>query len=180
MGEIEFHGTTIVACRRGGRVAMGGDGQVTFGEKTIMKHHARKVRRIYEGKVLAGFAGSVADSVTLYERFETKLQEFGGNLPRAAVALARDWRTDQTLRRLEAMLIVMDRENLLVVSGNGEVIEPDDDVVSIGSGGPYALAAGLALLRHTELAAVDVVKESLRIASSICVFTNQEVTIEEL
>ena len=180
MGEMEFHGTTIVAARRNGQVAMGGDGQVTFGEKTIMKHRAKKVRRIYEGKVLAGFAGSVADSVTLLERFETKLQEFSGNLPRAAVALAREWRTDQALRRLEALLIVIDRENLLVVSGNGEVIEPDDDVVAIGSGGPYALAAGRALLTHTQMSSAEIVREALKIASSICVFTNDNLTVEEL
>jgi ATP-dependent HslUV protease subunit HslV len=175
-----FHGTTVVAVRRSGRAAMGGDGQLTFGEKTIMKHRAKKVRRICEGKVLAGFAGSVADAVTLFERFEGKLQEHFGNLPRAAVALAREWRTDQALRRLEALLVVMDREHLLVVSGSGEVMEPDDDVVAIGSGGPYALAAARALLGHTELPAVDVVRESLRIAASICVFTNEELTVEEL
>lgn len=175
-----FTGTTIVAVRRNGRAAMAGDGQVTFGGNTVMKHRARKVRRIYGGKVLAGFAGSVADAFTLFEKFESKLEEHRGNLQRAAVSLAKDWRMDKYLRRLEALLLVLDAEGLLLLSGSGEVIEPDDQITAIGSGGPYALAAGRALLSHTELDARTIAEESLRIAASICVFTNDQIVVEEL
>jgi len=174
-----FRGTTIVAVRREGRVAMAGDGQVTHNQ-TIMKHRARKVRRLYQDRVLAGFAGSVADALTLFEKFEAKLEAFQGNLARAAVELAKDWRTDRVLRRLEALLVVADRDHLLVVSGSGEVMEPDEQVAAIGSGGPYAVAAAKALLRHTDLGARDVAEQALRIAASLCVYTNEELTVEEL
>lgn len=159
---------------------MAGDGQVTLGEQTIIKHGARKVRRLYNQQVLAGFAGAVADAFTLFELFEGKLEEFRGNLPRAAVELAKDWRMDKVLRRLEAMLVVADREHLLLLSGTGEVIEPDDQVLAVGSGGPYALAAARALLRHTDLGAREIAEESLRIAASICIYTNTEITVEVL
>lgn len=175
-----FHATTIVAVRRNGKSAIAGDGQVTFGGNTVMKQNAKKVRRVYHGKVIAGFAGSVADAFTLFGRFETKLEEYNGNLTRAAVELSKDWRTDKVLRRLEAMMIVADNENMLVLSGNGEVIEPDDGIVAIGSGGAYALAAARALYNHTELEARDVVKNALHIAADICVYTNHNITIEEL
>ncbi|MDK2855145.1 MAG: ATP-dependent HslUV protease, peptidase subunit HslV [Bacillota bacterium] len=175
-----FHGTTIVAVRRGGHVAMAGDGQVTFGNNTIMKQGARKVRRLHGGSVVAGFAGSVADAMTLFEKFETKLEEYHGNLQRAAVELAKEWRLDRMLRRLEALLIVADSERLLIISGSGEVIEPDDEVAAVGSGGPYALAAARALIRHTQLSAREVAEEALRIASGICVYTNDQITVEEL
>ncbi|MDK2926227.1 MAG: ATP-dependent HslUV protease, peptidase subunit HslV [Bacillota bacterium] len=175
-----FHGTTIVAVRRGGHVAMAGDGQVTFGNNTIMKQGARKVRRLHGGSVVAGFAGSVADAMTLFEKFETKLEEYHGNLQRAAVELAKEWRLDRMLRRLEALLIVADSERLLIISGSGEVIEPDDEVAAVGSGGPYALAAARALLRHTQLSAREVAEEALRIAAGICVYTNDQITVEEL
>jgi len=172
--------TTIVAVRRNGRAAIAGDGQVTFGNNTVIKHQAKKVRRLYNDRVLAGFAGSVADAFTLFEKFESKLEEFRGQLPRAAVALARDWRTDRILRRLEAMLVVLDREHIFIISGNGEVIEPDDDIAAIGSGGPYALAAARALVAHTSLSAREIVEEAMRIASSICIYTNERITVEEI
>ena len=175
-----FHATTIVAVRRKGKTAIAGDGQVTFGGNTVMKHNAKKVRRLYHGKVLAGFAGSVADAFTLFSKFEAKLEEFNGNLMRAAVELAKDWRTDRMLRRLEALLIVADSEHMLILSGNGEVIEPDDDVTAIGSGGSYALAAARALLKHSELEAPEIVREALEIAACICVYTNDHITVEEL
>jgi ATP-dependent HslUV protease subunit HslV len=175
-----FQGTTVVAVRRGEAVAIAGDGQVTFGQATVMKHKARKVRRLYNGSVLAGFAGSVADAFTLFEKFEGKLEEYHGNLMRAAVELAKDWRMDRVLRRLEALLVVANRETLLIISGNGEVIEPDDGIAAIGSGGPYALAAARALAKHTELGPGEIAAEALRIAASICVYTNEEITIEEL
>lgn len=175
-----FHGTTVVAVRRDGHVALAGDGQVTFGNNTIMKQGARKVRGLHGGKVLAGFAGSVADAMTLFEKFETKLEEYHGNLQRAAVELAKEWRLDRMLRRLEALLIVADTERVLIISGSGEVIEPDDEVAAIGSGGPYALAAARALLRHTALSARQVAEEALRIAAGICVYTNDQITVEEL
>ncbi len=177
--NLRLMGTTIVAARRGGHAAIAGDGQVTL-ERTVLKHRAKKVRRIHDGKVLAGFAGSVADALALFERFEAKLEEFQGNLPRAAVEVAKEWRTDRALRRLEALLVVADRDHLLVVSGNGEVIEPDDDLVAIGSGGPYALAAARALVAHTDLPARDLVREALQIAATICIYTNDQITIEEL
>ena len=177
---MEFHSTTIVAVKRGGKVAIAGDGQVTFGNSTVMKATARKVRRLYHDKILAGFAGSVADAFTLFEKFEEKLESTHGHLMRAAVALAKDWRTDKILRRLEALLLVADKDKLLLLSGNGEVIEPDGDIAAIGSGGFYALAAGRALVAHTEMTAAEIAKESLSIAAEICVFTNQNIVVEEL
>jgi ATP-dependent HslUV protease subunit HslV len=172
-------GTTILAVRRGRNVVVGGDGQVTMGD-TVMKGNARKVRRLYQDKVLAGFAGGTADAFTLFERFEAKLEKHSGHLVRSAVELAKDWRTDRMLRRLEALLIVADRSAMLVISGNGDVIEPEHDLVAIGSGGPYAQAAARALVESTELAAREVVEKALAIAADICVYTNQRLTIEEL
>ncbi len=171
--------TTIIGVRKNNKAALAGDGQVTLGD-TIMKHSARKIRKIYHETILVGFAGSAADSFTLFERFENKLQEFRGNLPRAVVELARDWRSDKILRRLEALLAIIDRERSYIVSGAGEVIEPDDGIVAIGSGGPYALAAARALLNHTEKEPKEVVDEAIRLAASICVYTNQEISIETL
>lgn len=176
---MDIHATTIVAARIRGGVALGGDGQVTMGD-TVMKGSARKVRKLRDGRILAGFAGSVADAFTLFEKFEEKLERFPGNLPRAAVELAKDWRTDRYLRRLEALLAVADAEHLFVVSGDGNVIEPDDDIVAIGSGGPYALAAARALREHTEMAAADLVRRSLEIAGDICIYTNRNITVLEL
>lgn len=175
-----FHATTIVAVSHKGKTAFAGDGQVTFGGNTIMKHHAKKVRTLYHGKVLAGFAGSVADAFTLFEKFEGKLEEFHGNMMRAAVELAKEWRLDRVLRRLEALLIVSDGEHILIISGNGEVIEPDDGVTAIGSGGPYALAAARALVNHSELPAEEIARRALEIAADICVYTNNHITVEEL
>ncbi|ADG82401.1 ATP-dependent protease subunit HslV [Thermincola potens] len=175
-----FKGTTIVAVKKGGQTAIAGDGQVTFGGNVVLKHQARKVRRLYNDKVLAGFAGSVADAFTLFEKFEGKLEEYRGNLQRAAVELAKEWRMDKILRRLEALLIVADSKHLLIISGNGEVIEPDDDVAAIGSGGSYALAAARALIKFTELDAAKIAREALTIAASICVFTNDNIVVEEL
>jgi ATP-dependent HslUV protease subunit HslV len=174
-----FKGTTICCVRRDNRVALGGDGQVTLGN-TVMKHSARKIRRLYQDKVLAGFAGSTADAFTLFEKFEAKLQEHRGNLPRAAVSLAKDWRSDKVLRRLEALLIVADQQNTLVISGAGDVIEPDDGVAAIGSGGSYALAAARALLGDTELAPNVIIEKSLHIAADICIYTNDHIAVEEL
>ncbi len=179
--KIQFHATTICAVRRGPNdVAIGGDGQVTMGETAIMKNGARKVRRIYKGQVLSGFAGSVADAFSLTEKFESKLEEHSGNLKKAAVDLAQMWRSDRGMRNLEALMIVMDRENLLVISGNGEVIEPDQPFVAIGSGGNYAYSAANALYNHTDMTAEEIVQESLRIASSICVYTNDHITVLKL
>lgn len=175
-----FHGTTIVAVRKDGRGAMAGDGQVTFGQQTVMKQRARKVRRLYHDRVVAGFAGAAADAFALFEKYEGKLEAFQGNLLRAAVELAKEWRTDRVLRRLEALLVVMDRERILVLSGTGEIIEPDDDVAAIGSGGPFALAAARALLKHSNLSAPEIAAEAIRIASSICVYTNDNVVVEEV
>jgi ATP-dependent HslUV protease subunit HslV len=175
-----FHATTIVAVRHNGKTAIAGDGQVTFGSNTIMKHNAKKVRRLYHGKVLAGFAGSVADAFTLFGKFEQKLDEYNGNMMRAAVELAKEWRMDRVLRRLEALLIVTDAEHLLIISGNGEVIEPDDGVTAIGSGGPYALAAARALVLHSALEAHQIARQALEIAAAICVYTNSQITVEEL
>jgi ATP-dependent HslUV protease subunit HslV len=174
-----FTGTTIIGVRRKGRVAMAGDGQVTFNE-TVLKHNARKIRKLHNDTILAGFAGAAADAITLFERFEGKLEEFAGNLPRAAVQLAKDWRTDKFLRRLEALLAVMDQRHGLIISGTGEVIEPDDGIVSIGSGGPYALAAARALLKHSDLDARAIVTDSMKIAASICVYTNDKIVVETL
>ena len=175
-----FHATTIVAVRQNGVSAIAGDGQVTFGGNTVMKHKAKKVRRLYHGKILAGFAGSVADAFTLFGKFETKLEEYNGNLVRSAVELAKEWRTDRVLRNLEALLIVMDREKMLVVSGNGEGIEPDDNIAAIGSGGSFALSAARALVKHSDLSAEQIVKESLDIAADICIYTNHNITVEVL
>jgi ATP-dependent HslUV protease subunit HslV len=174
----QFYGTTILAVRRNGRVAMGGDGQVTLGT-TVMKGNARKVRRLYGGKVLAGFAGGTADAFTLFERFEAKLEQFG-NLTRAAIELAKDWRSDRSLRRLEALLCVADSNSSYVISGNGDVIEPEHELIAIGSGGPYAQAAALALMQATELAARDIVERALNITADICIYTNRHLSIEEL
>ena len=173
-------GTTIVAVQRDGRCAIAGDGQVTMGETTIMKHTAKKVRRIYNDKVVAGFAGSVADAFSLCERFEAKLEQYSGSLRRAAVSLAQEWRSDKALRQLQAMLIVADSEELLIVSGTGEVIDPDDGIAAIGSGGMYALAAAKALKMNTELSAPEIARKSLEIASSICVYTNDNISMEEV
>lgn len=178
--EIMFRATTIVAVQKNGATAMAGDGQVTFGEHTIMKGNARKVRRIFHDKVLAGFAGSVADAFTLFEKFEIKLEEFNGDLTRAAVELAKEWRTDRVLRKLEALLLVADADTMLLLSGNGEVIEPDGDVAAIGSGGFYALSAAKAMIRHTQMPAADIAKEALSIAADICVYTNHNIIVEEL
>ncbi len=177
--KSEWRGTTVIAVRRGSSVAMAGDGQVSLGE-TVMKTRARKIQRLRGGKVLAGFAGSTADALALAERFEAKLDSFGGALRRSAVELAKDWRTDRSLRRLEALLIVADARETLVISGNGDVIEPDDGVASIGSGGPYALAAARALVRMPELSAREIAEESLKIAAGICLYTNDEISVEEL
>jgi ATP-dependent HslUV protease subunit HslV len=172
--------TTILAVRHGGKVVMAGDGQVSVGQ-TIMKHSARKVRRLHNGAILAGFAGSTADALTLFDKFESKLQEFNGNLRRAAVEIAKDWRTDRVLRRLEAMLIVADAESTLLISGAGDVIEPDDGLIAIGSGGNYALAAARALARHSQgMSARHIAEGAMKIASEICVYTNDEFNIEEL
>jgi ATP-dependent HslUV protease, peptidase subunit HslV len=171
--------TTIVAVRKNGKVALGGDGQVTLGE-TIMKGSATKVRKLKDGRILAGFAGSVADAFTLFEKFEEKLERYPGNLPRAAVELAKDWRTDRFLRRLEALLAVADATHLFVISGDGNVIEPDDEVVAIGSGGGFALAAARALREATEMSAAEIVRRALEIAGEICIYTNQHITVLEL
>ncbi len=178
----QFHATTIFAIHHNGKGAMAGDGQVTLGNSVVMKHTARKVRRLYGGKVLAGFAGSVADAFTLFEMFEGKLEEFNGNLQRAAVELAKLWRSDRVLRKLEAMLIVMDKKEMLLISGTGEVIEPDDDILAIGSGGNYALAAGRALKQFAgeSLSAKEIAKASLEITANICVFTNGNIIVEEI
>ncbi len=175
----QFRDTTILAVRRNGRIAIGGDGQVTLGN-TVMKGNARKVRRLYQGKVVAGFAGGTADAFTLFERFEGKLEKHGGNLTRAAVELAKDWRTDRMLRRLEALMIVADASAMLVISGNGDVIDPEHDLAAIGSGGAFAQAAARALLAHSELDARGVVEAALNIAAEICIYTNPHLTIEEL
>lgn len=175
----QFRGTTIISVRHRGKVVIAGDGQVSMGN-TVMKHHARKVRRLLDGRVLTGFAGSTADAFTLYERFEAKLKAFSGNLTRSAVELAKDWRTDKSLRRLEALLLAADSERTLLISGTGDVIEPDEGAIAIGSGGPYAIAAAQALLKFADLDARSIAEEALRIAGDICVFTNHHVTIEEL
>jgi ATP-dependent HslUV protease, peptidase subunit HslV len=174
-----FKGTTIVCVRKEAAVAMAGDGQVTLGN-TVMKHTACKLRRMYDGKVLAGFAGSTADAFTLFEKFDAKLQEFRGNLARAAVALAKDWRTDRVLRRLEALLIVADATTTLVLSGAGDVIEPDDGIAAIGSGGPYAQAAARALVAHSTLSSQEIAEQALRIAADICIYTNDRISVEAL
>ena len=178
MGELR--GTTLVAVRREGRCAVAGDGQVTLGESTVLKHSARKVRRIYKDKVVVGFAGSVADAFTLSERFEAKLEQYSGSLERAAVELAQEWRSDKAMRKLEAMLIAADERELLLVSGTGEVIKPDDGVLAIGSGGSYAYAAATALYENTQMEAAEIARRAIEIASRICVFTNDHITVEEI
>ncbi|HEX7047136.1 MAG TPA: ATP-dependent protease subunit HslV [Gammaproteobacteria bacterium] len=175
----QYRGTTIVSVRRGSQVAVAGDGQVSMGN-TVMKSNARKVRRLYDGKVLAGFAGGTADAFTLFERFEDKLAKHSGNLTRAAVELAKDWRTDRMLRRLEALLCVADAEASLIISGNGDVIEPENGLMAIGSGGPFAQAAATALMENTELSAREICERALNIAADICIYTNRNLTIEEL
>jgi len=174
-----FHATTIVAVRHNGRVALGGDGQVTLGD-TVVKATAQKVRKLKDGRILAGFAGSVADAFSLFEKFEEKLERYPGNLPRACVELAKDWRTDRYLRRLEALLAVADRNHMFVISGDGNVIEPDDEIAAIGSGGGFALAAARALKTHSNLTAPEIVRRSLEIASEICIYTNRNITVLEL
>ena len=175
----QFHGTTIVSVRRGASVALGGDGQVTLGN-VVIKQGARKVRRLYQDRVIAGFAGGTADAFTLFERFEAKLEKHSGHLLRSAVELAKDWRTDRMLRRLEAMLAVADREHSLVITGSGDVLEPEYGLIAIGSGGPYAQAAARALLDNTELGAAEIVRRALEIAASICVYTNENIVVETL
>ena len=177
---MSLMGTTIVAVKKDGQTAIAGDGQVTMGERTIMKSTAKKVRRLYNDKVVVGFAGSVADAFSLCERFETNLTQYSGSLRRAAVSLAQDWRSDKALRKLEALLIVADKEELLIVSGTGEVIDPDDGIAAIGSGGMYAMAAAKALIENTELTAREVAEKSIKIASDICVFTNGNITVMEV
>ena len=171
--------TTILTVRHKGKVAIGGDGQVTQGE-TIMKQNAKKLRRLYNDQVLVGFAGATADAFTLFERFEKKLEEYNGNLQRAAIELAKDWRTDRVLRRLESLLAVVNKDYSLLISGTGDVIEPNDGVLAIGSGGPYALAAAKALIKHSDLSAAEIVKEAITIASSICIYTNDQIVVEKL
>lgn len=174
-----FHATTIICVRHKGKVAIAGDGQVSFGE-TVLKQKANKIRSLYKGKVLAGFAGATSDAFALFSRFEGKLEEFRGNLSRAAIELAKDWRMDKALRRLEALLIVADKDISFLISGTGDVVEPDDGIISIGSGGPFALAAARALLKHTKLSARDIALQAMEISSGICVYTNDQITIEEL
>ncbi|MGG4488921.1 ATP-dependent protease subunit HslV [Metabacillus idriensis] len=178
----QFHATTIFAVQHNGKCAMAGDGQVTFGNAVVMKHTAKKVRKLFNGKVIAGFAGSVADAFTLFEMFESKLEEYNGNLQRAAVELAKEWRSDKVLRKLEAMLIVMNEDDILLISGTGEVIEPDDGILAIGSGGNYALSAGRALKRYSgeTLTAKEIAEAALQMAGEICVYTNLNITVEEL
>lgn len=171
--------TTVICVRKDGKVALAGDGQVTLGE-TVIKQSARKIRRLYNGQILAGFAGSTADAFALFSRFETKLEEFRGNLPRAAVELAKEWRTDRALRHLQALLVVANGENTFLLSGNGDLIEPDDGIASIGSGGPFALAAAKALMKHSNLSARQIAEEAMLIAGNICIFTNLSITVEEL
>jgi ATP-dependent HslUV protease subunit HslV len=175
----QYHGTTIISVRHKGKVVIGGDGQVTLGS-TVLKHNARKVRRLYNNKIIAGFAGGTADAFTLFERFEAKLEMYSGHLTRSAVELAKDWRLDKMLRRLEALLIVADKETSLIITGNGDVVEPEEGLLAIGSGGDYARSAAKALLHHSSLGAREIVEKSLIIASEICIYTNNQFTIEEL
>jgi ATP-dependent HslUV protease subunit HslV len=176
---MNMHGTTILAVRRKGKVAVAGDGQITM-NNTIIKHRAKKVRKIYQGKIIVGFAGATADALNLSERLEQKLERYNGNLTRAAVELARDWRTDKYLRRLEALMIAVDAEQMYLISGNGDVIEPDEEIIGIGSGGVGAQAAAAALIQHTELSVRGIVEEAMKIAASVCVYTNDKILIEEL
>lgn len=174
-----FKGTTILCVRHNGKVAIAGDGQVTMGN-TVLKHNAKKIRRMYNDKIVAGFSGATADAFTLFERFETKIESYRGNIKRAAVELAKDWRTDKVLRRLEALLIIADKEHTFIISGTGDVIEPEDGVAAIGSGGPYAQSAARALFENTNLSAKEIVEKSMKITSDICIYTNENITIEEL
>lgn len=174
-----MHSTTIICVRKGDKVALAGDGQVTLGD-TVIKHGAKKIRRLYNNKILSGFAGSSADSFALFSRFEAKLEQFHGNLSRAAVELAKDWRTDRALRHLEAVMVVADDKNSFLIAGNGDLIEPDDGLIAIGSGGAYALAAARALLKYTNLSAREIAEEAMRIAAKICIYTNDSVSVEEL
>lgn len=176
---MNIRGTTILAVKRNGRVTVAGDGQVTL-DTTILKHGARKVRRLYNNEVIVGFAGATADAFTLFERFDQKLEQYNGNLLRAAVELTKDWRTDRVLRHLEALMIAVNKDNALIISGNGDVIEADDDVMAIGSGGPFALTAARALLRHSTLSSTDIAREAMKIASEVCIYTNDHITIEEI
>jgi ATP-dependent HslUV protease subunit HslV len=176
---MKMRGTTILAVRHKGKIAVAGDGQVTL-DMTVLKHGAKKVRRLHHNRVIVGFAGATADAFTLFERFDQKLELYSGNLLRSAVELAKDWRTDRVLRHLEALMIAVSRENALIVSGNGDVVESDDEVMAIGSGGPYALSAARALIRHTDLSAADIVRESMDIAADLCIYTNKNITLEEL
>ncbi|HEX8173251.1 MAG TPA: ATP-dependent protease subunit HslV [Thermoanaerobaculia bacterium] len=179
MDDTTIHATTVVCIRRDGQVAMAGDGQVTVGN-TVMKHGAAKVRRLYHDKIIAGFAGSAADAFALFSRFESKLEEYRGNMERAVVELAKDWRMDKYLRQLQAMLIVANNERAYLISGTGDLIQPDDGILAIGSGGPFALAAARALMKHTQLSATEIARESLRVASEICIYTNDNITVESL
>ncbi|MGC1402443.1 MAG: ATP-dependent protease subunit HslV [Thermodesulfobacteriota bacterium] len=174
-----FEGTTILSLRHQGKVVIAGDGQVTMGQ-TVMKHRARKIRRLYHDQILTGFAGSTADALTLFERLEVKLEQFNGNLTRAAVEMAKDWRTDKILRRLEALLLAADKDHILILSGTGDVMEPDDEVAAIGSGGPLALAAAKALLGFSTLSPTDIAREAMKIAASLCIYTNEQIVLEEL
>ena len=174
-----MHSTTIICVRKDDKVALAGDGQVTLGD-TVIKHGAKKIRRLYNNKILSGFAGSSADSFALFSRFESKLEQFHGNLSRAAVELAKDWRTDRSLRHLEAVMVVADDKNSFLIAGNGDLIEPDDGLIAIGSGGPYALAAARALLKYTNLSAREIAEESMQIAAKICIYTNDSISVEEL
>jgi len=177
--DSDFHGTTILCVRKNNEVAIGGDGQVTLGQ-TVFKHNAKKIRKMYNNNILAGFAGATADAFTLFEKFEEKIETFRGNITRAAVELAKEWRTDKILRRLEALLIVADKKHSFIISGNGDVLEPEDGIGSIGSGGPYALAAAKALLTHTQLSPKEIVEEAMKITAGICIYTNESIHIEEL
>ena len=176
---MTFYATTILGVRHNGQVALAGDGQVTLGN-TIMKHSATKLRRLYNDKILAGFAGAAADAFTLFERFDQKLEQYSGNLPKAAVELAKDWRSDKYLRRLEALLAVLDQKYTFIISGTGDIIEPDDGIAAIGSGGPYALAAARSLVRHSDLSAEQIAREALKVASEICIYTNDQIRVEVL
>jgi ATP-dependent HslUV protease subunit HslV len=178
-GADMFHGTTILCVRKKGKVVIAGDGQVTHGH-TVLKHNARKIRKFYNGSIVSGFAGATADALTLFEKFESKIETYRGNITRSAVELAKEWRTDRILRRLEALLIVADREHSLIISGNGDVIEPEDGIAAIGSGGPYAQAAARALVDHTEMEAKGIVEEAMRITSKICIYTNEVIAVEVL
>jgi len=174
-----FHGTTIIALRHQEKVVIAGDGQITLGQ-TVMKQRAKKLRRMYQDQIIAGFAGATADALTLFEKLEAKLEQFNGNLTRAAVEMAKDWRTDKILRRLEALLVAADQEHILILSGNGDVMEPDDGITAIGSGGPYALAAARALVQYSSLTAKEIAQEAMKIAADLCIYTNDQIMMEEL